>query len=511
MPVVNNLLIAAIFAYCLFYNTPAEKWRLLRSRPAIILMLLFFLLQIISAAASTNRQEGLSMLALRSPLLVLPLSLGLITIRQALKLRILTAYCLATTLMAVFCLVRAGLKVWHTGDAEWLYDDSLTDIIGRQSVYIAFMVSVAVFGYLYLWWSSQQIPPARHIPPASISPTPIPPAELKPFAPFKNPWFIFPAIGVLLCFHYLLASRISIVFLYTALVLAAGWLALKRGNRRVLLGTCLLAILAVSCLHFFPKTLNRFRELRYTDYKFQNSGVESHYNMPVTSDQWNGANLRLAIWRCGLDMMPGNWITGVPLGDKRARLQAMYKTQGFEFAYRTRRNLHSTYLDVLVNTGIPGLCIFLLGYLVLPFWSAVSPALDQTRRISTHSDSLDQTRRISTHSDSLGQIRQTSARSNSPSYLSMAIVAAFAAAMLSETWIDRSFGCVLLGFWLSCISAWAAPFNVWKPIIPAPRNYPADTTSPPLPYPRNTPAPRVEDTQTGDSISGSSTSYGSPG
>ena len=31
----------------------------------------------------------------------------------------------------------------------------------------------------------------------------------------------------------------------------------------------------------------------------QSMGKESHYNMEVTADQWNGANLRMAAWRCG--------------------------------------------------------------------------------------------------------------------------------------------------------------------------------------------------------------------
>lgn len=415
MPVVNNVLIAAMFVCCLSFGSTAEKWRLLRSRAGIQWMLFFFVLQMISAAVSADWREGMSMLGLRSPLVAFPLSLGLITIRPALKVRLMAVYCFATTLMALFCLVFAGWRVWHTGDAEWLYDDSLTDIIGKQSVYVALMVVVAVFGYLYL-------------------------SRLG-----MRRWLAWPAVGLLVCFHYLLASRVSIFFLYGALLLYAGWLAWTRGNRRVLLRAGALAVLAAGCLFFFPKTLNRFRELQYTSYHFSSGGVESHYNMPVTGDQWNGANIRLAIWRCGLDLMPGHWIAGIPLGDKRARLVAQYKVRDFELAYRTRRNLHSTYLDVLVNTGIPGLIVFLLGFVVLPFWGAAS----------TRAGGMREERPLAPAAVSRGPQRDWLERDwLGRDWLGMGIVAAFAAAMVTETWIDRSFGCVLLGFFLSCVSAW---------------------------------------------------------
>ena len=419
MPVVNNVLIAAIFACCLLFNSPAEKWRLLRSRAGILLMLLFFVLQTISALVSVNLHEGLSMLGLRSPLIVFPLSLGMITIRPVVKLRLLAGYCAATTLMTVFCLVHAAIRVWTTGDAEWLYDDSLTAIIGKQSVYIALMVTVAIFCYIYL----------------------------LPF--MRRPWRVYPAIALLLCFHYLLASRVSIFFLYGAMLLYGGSLAWQRRNRRSLLWAGALAILAVGCLFFFPKTLNRFRELQYTAYNYSNAGAESHYNMPVTSDQWNGANIRLAIWHCGLDLMPGHWFTGIPLGDKRAALVSQYKEKNFELAYRTRRNLHSTYLDVLVNTGIPGLIIFLLGYLVLPLCAAV--ACSRTTACSRTAASAQTTASTRT----AGNVAQSSPQPQKRrDWLAIAITTAFAAAMITETWLDRSFGCILLGFFLTCIAAW---------------------------------------------------------
>jgi O-antigen ligase len=76
--------------------------------------------------------------------------------------------------------------------------------------------------------------------------------------------------------------------------------------------------------------------------------------------------------------------------------------------------MHNTYLDVLCNLGIIGLCIFLLGYLVFPLAGSY-----RTR-------------------DGLG----------------LFIILSFAVAMVPETWLDRSVGCIMLGFFLSLVSAW---------------------------------------------------------
>src|SRR5450432_1344524 len=89
MPVINNIFTGIILLHSFFYNTLAAKKQLLRQRKAILFMLLFFLFHIVSALLSVNRQEAMRLLAMRIPLLIFPLSMGLIAIREELKDRIL--------------------------------------------------------------------------------------------------------------------------------------------------------------------------------------------------------------------------------------------------------------------------------------------------------------------------------------------------------------------------------------------------------------------------------------
>jgi len=391
MPVVTNIVVAALFIHCFWVNPLKTRLACLRERPALLLLLLFCTLQVISAIASVDHIRAFELLARRSPLAVFPLSIGSIIIRPAVRRRILLNYAGITTLACVFCLIWSLCRTWRLHDMQWLYDDSLTVVIDRQSSFVAWMVTIALFCY------------------ASI---------LKKFGKPKKR-LIYLAMAFLLIFHYLLASRAALLFLYAVIIAYTVYRIIKTRRTGFIIAGAAGVILGVAVMALFPKTLNRFRELQYTQYDFHSHGVESHYNMTVTKDQWNGANIRLALWNCGLAVAGRHWLAGVPLGDKRAALQAEYQARGFDFAYEHHRDTHNTYLDVLVNTGVPGLMIFLLGSIILP--------------LSTY-------------------IKRKA-------WLAIAITTALAVAMFFESWLDRAAGCLLLGFWVSLLAPGYSPLS----------------------------------------------------
>ena len=251
MPVINNLFIGLVVVYSFFYNSWTEKKQLLKERKAVIFMLIFFALHFLSAFFSANRPEAITMLGLRSPLLLFPLSLGLITISQELKFRILLVYCLSVTLAALVCLVSAYLQYrkWH--DATYLYDDSLTQIIDRQSIYFSLMVDLTLFAFTYLL--------------------------LKRSFVLEHPGGVYICIAFLLMIQFMLASRITIIGLYCGLLVIALVYMIK--NRKLKKGFMLIvALVAVFFLlvHWFPKTMDKFKELTYTAYQFDARPVENH-------------------------------------------------------------------------------------------------------------------------------------------------------------------------------------------------------------------------------------------
>src|SRR5438477_924948 len=175
-------------------------------------------------------------------------------IRQVVKERILYAYAVITTAVAIVCIVWGLVQYKATRDAGFLYNDSITTIIDKQSVYVAMLVNLALFSFGYL-------------------------LGIKSSLIIKRGW-IYVAIVILLIANFLLASRISIFILYSTILCFTGWYSIRQKKWlqgiAIVLGLVTAAFLFVT---FFPKTLNRFRELTYTQFDYTHHGVESHYNM----------------------------------------------------------------------------------------------------------------------------------------------------------------------------------------------------------------------------------------
>ena len=383
-PVLNNIFIGALFLYSFWIGSTGA----LKERKDLWLVIAFYLWNVVSCLLSGNLAEGLSTVQLRLPLLVFPLSVGSWRLKEAVRDRILLCYAVVHTLASLACLAGALVQCRvHGGDTQFLYDDSLSDLAHIQSVYFALMTEIAVFIYIYLL------------------------VKQSPLVTGKAALWVYAGIIFLLIFHFMLASRIGLILMYSGVLAFAGWYFFVR-TRKWQQGLGLIVLLLVclgAFMHFFPKTINRFHELEYTDYQYDSHGVESHYNMKVTPDQWNGANIRLAIWKCAWAVAGRHPWSGVPLGDRRDTLVQQYRDVHFDFAAKSRRNTHNTYLDVLITFGIPGLLLFVAGFGVLPL------------------------------------VRLWGRKE----YLGMAVVLVFLVSMVSETYIDRSMGCVLLGVFLS--------------------------------------------------------------
>lgn len=383
-PFLNNLFIGALFLHTFFVFSTRDRLRTLAARKDLLLVILFYLYNVVSGLMSKDFSEGLGMIQLRVPLLLFPLSVGTWTLKETERDRMLLCFAAVHTLGALACLGGALVQCKvHGWDTQYLYDDALSDLANIQSVYFALMTEIAVFSFIYLLQKGA----------------------------IKKPVWAYVCLAFLLMFHFMLASRIGLILMYSGLLLFAGWRFFIQTRKwrqgLALVGFLVLCMGAFVC--FFPKTLNRFRELEYTNYHYDNHGVESHYNMKVTPDQWNGANIRLAIWKCAWTVSKAHLWTGVPLGDKREVLVQQYRDVHFDFAVQSRRDAHNTYLDVLVTFGIPGLLLFLAAFGVLPL-----------ARLARHKE-----------------------------YLGIAVVLVFLISMVTETYIDRSLGCILLGFFVS--------------------------------------------------------------
>jgi O-antigen ligase len=167
----------------------------------------------------------------------------------------------------------------------------------------------------------------------------------------------------------------------------------------------------------FPKTLNRFKELTYTKFNYSSTARESHFNMALTPDQWNGANLRIAVWGCAWTVAQNHMLLGTGLGDKMAMLKKQYAQKGFVFGINTNRNVHNSYLDVWMSLGLIGLLIFLMGFFILPYVLCIKTG----------------------------------------DWYGMLVITCLGISIITETYIDRTIGNTILSFFLSFIACYKKP------------------------------------------------------
>jgi O-antigen ligase len=342
-------------------------------------MLLFFAWIVISVLLSENFNKGLSFLDPRLALFYFPLCVGTLELRKNFRNKVLLGVAVLTTVMMLVCLSYGLHRSHFFQQPQFLYNDALTEVLGQQSIYIALLVnlSIYIFAYFILFQKSMY-----------------------------RGWLML-AVLFLFGMSYLLASRIMMGVLCLVVI---GFCIYYIFNRKKYLegATLFMGLLIGSFMifKFFPGTLNRFKELAYTDYNYQSLGKESHYSMQVDSTQWNGANFRRAAWACGWELFKQHPWIGVDIGDKKIELFKVYKKKQFQFAIQTNKNVHNNYLDILYSLGLVGFLFFLTGWIMLPLATAFK------------------------YGDGLAVL----------------IILTFAAAWITEIYFDRNLGGMLTGF-----------------------------------------------------------------
>ena len=362
-------------------NSFNQKWQLLKERKYLLWMVLFFVMVVISVFLSSNFHKGLRYLDPRLPLAYFPLSVGLLRLKKEFKEKILLGFAWLTTSVMLLCLCWSLQRSEFFKKPEFLYNDSFTEILKQQSIYISLLVNLSIYIFVYYILYKKN----RH-----------------------KTWMSV-AVVFLFAISYLLASRNLMLVLYVFTIGFAFYYIFKQ--KKYLEGATLILGLLLGIfmiLKFFPKTFNRYKELAYIQFDYKSMGKESHYNMAVDSTQWNGANFRMAAWRCGWELFLSSPIKGVGIGDKKDILMDKYREKDFRFALQTQKNVHNNYLDILYSMGLIGLSLFLVGWVILPLTYA-----------NRYKD-----------------------------WLSVLIILSFAIAWVTEIYFDRSLGGMLTGFFI---------------------------------------------------------------
>jgi O-antigen ligase len=340
---VSSMVAGLLVLYSFTVGSRQEKWTTLKKRYDLQGMLLFFLLLVVSSLLSEDQAMGLHHLKIRLPLLVFPVSIGLLHFSKEFKSRVLLIYAIITTLVCLLCLGFSIQTSQFFQRPEFLYNDALTGIIRQQSIYVALAANLAIYIF----------------------------TDAIFFRKSRLKGLMVLAVLFLFAINYLLASRIMFAVLLGTALFFSFYYMLRQRN--YLIGSLLLVglVIGTAVIHqLMPSTFNRYKELAYQGFDFESKGPESHYNMAITPDQWNGANFRLAAWTCGWEVFQSHPLAGVGVGDKDEVLREKYREKKFHIALQTDKNVHSNYLDVLFSTGVIGFLVFLLAWVLLPLVQA---------------------------------------------------------------------------------------------------------------------------------------------
>lgn len=387
VPVASNILLGCLLLFSFFYTKLQLKWQLLKERPFILLMIAYYLLHVISLLWSADKQEAAAQLAIRLPVFILPLAVGTLLIEEELKDRLLLGIVLVTTILAVISLGLSFSQYSQTGNSGYLYNDSLTVHFRLQSIYMAMLVNLVITGIFYLLHRKALVQPLQGL--------------------------LYLSLIILFTYHFLLASRSAMLLLYGGLFVYAFYSIIQK--RKYLEGATLVLGLLIGTFmlfKFFPKTVQRFKELAYTNFTFESKAAESHYDMKLDSTQWNGANTRLALWQCGWELVQKNMLTGVGVGDRVSEMNKIYAARKFTMAIQTKKNVHNSYLDAWLTFGLAGFVLFLFAFALLPLLYTL----------------------------------------RSGNVYDLFIVTVFVVSMLFEVYLGRSFGCMLVGFFYSLVA-----------------------------------------------------------
>ncbi|HEY0433496.1 MAG TPA: hypothetical protein VGC95_06465, partial [Chitinophagaceae bacterium] len=126
-----------------------KKWLMLKERTYVQWMLLFVAVVIASVFASSNFHAGLRYLDPRLPLAYFPVSIGLMDLNKRTRDRILLGFAWLMVAVMLLCLGDGIRQSEFFRHPEFLYNDSLTNVLRQQSIYISLLVNLAIYIFTY--------------------------------------------------------------------------------------------------------------------------------------------------------------------------------------------------------------------------------------------------------------------------------------------------------------------------------------------------------------------------
>lgn len=333
---LTNTTVIVCTALVLFINDLKANMRVL-SNKYFLSFISFLLLTAVSVLWSANTKEGLKYVELRLLLLLFPYIFCSVSISVKSLRKIFLTFISALILGLIVGGLNSSYNYWLTVDSGYFYNDNLVGILNKQATYFSIYINCGIIALVYLYNRGNNV--AR---------------------------WIFLGIGATFVFALLLlAVRTSILTFVLLIILISIYQIIKNASRKKgILG--IIGLFFVLLLIFtLPQTANRFKSLTTNlDYQFDNPNPVNHFNGEITSDNWNGLNLRRALWHCGKDIIKQQPLLGVGGGDYKEAMITQFESKNFKYALQQNFGIHNQFLYAWISFGAIGLLVFLSSILI---------------------------------------------------------------------------------------------------------------------------------------------------
>lgn len=335
-----NAGIALLALTWLIEGSFAEKLNAFK-KPLVLGYVSLFCLYLISLVYTHNLGEGLKDIESKLTLLLFPIILSTINLKQNFfkKTLLFFAYCCVFFSFITLCFqIKVSIDY---ADTAYLFSDGLVLIYKKQAIYYSIYVVFSIFILSeYLFKNLYSIGKAQRI------------------------LLIF-SIAFLIGFLFLLMARTSIGIFVIISLASIILIGLKKRRFKEAIIICVsLFLFFIGFTLLFPQTLKRFESLQNASFDFENMSPIYHFAAAENSEKnWNGLNLRLAKWQCAVAVIKDQPLLGVGTGDVKDELVEEYKRNNFHYAVEHRFDPHNQFLETTVAIGVIGLFALLFCYL----------------------------------------------------------------------------------------------------------------------------------------------------
>lgn len=359
IPVTKSYLPLLMFLWVLFSIVPARKISLhdYRNKVLIFLPLVFYLLHVVGLIYSDNMASGLFDLEVKLSIVIIPVGILFMTKRVHLNLKlILKVFVMGNIIASIACLTHAyfdSIQVNELG--QKVYEFSVwPDRTKGYSFFKLIQIGYSRFSDVYLSYIHHPSYYSMYILFSIV-------VLIEWIREKKNVILNSFIILYFSVFLVLLGSRAVAI---NALVVFVFYILLYiLRTRKYVVGIGILLI-GLTVTTFITSQTRLGHNIKETI-----SILEDKEDLNPKSD------IRLWLWKSGVEIFKDNVVLGVGTGDINDELHKKYTEYGLQGAYDSNLNVHNQYLDIAIKFGSIGLLIF-AGWMVLSIYYAYKEKQD---------------------------------------------------------------------------------------------------------------------------------------